>query len=212
MSARTESVGHGCGKIAFSVLTVRSLPFTFYAFAYSLEKKNSLAFLEFADNTNRIGAGNAALFELVRTEYIEQSKRQRSGSKKVRRDGGDLSLSLRCCGDFLEAIYSPPSSSAPHLTALPKEPLGLCRLVVVSKCSGCRSLGKNGVIEIAAAKVRGWEDGGERGRHLDYYRPPVSEFCHRIFPIHTESISQCTCYSISCAKVGNGMHMEWGQH
>ena len=64
MSARTESVGHGCGKIAFSVLTVRSLPFTFYAFAYSLEKKNSLAFLEFADNTNRIGAGNAALFEL----------------------------------------------------------------------------------------------------------------------------------------------------
>ena len=117
----------------------------------------------------------------LRTEYIEQSKRQRSGSKKVRRDGGDLSLSLRCCGDFLEAIYSPPSSSAPHLTALPKEPLGLCRLVVVSKCSGCRSLGKNGVIEIAAAKVRGWEDGrGETEAQRETLRllerPPVLEF------------------------------------
>ena len=138
-------------------------PLHILRFCVFFGKKNSLAFLEFVDNTNRIGAGNAALFEL-------NTLSSQNGSEVVpKRYGATEETSLSPCdaAGISSRQFIPHPSPLPHLTALPKEPLGLCRLVVVSKCSGCRSLGKNGVIEIAAAKVRGWEDGGERGRHLD---------------------------------------------
>ena len=126
-------------------------------------------------------------------EYIEQAKRQRSGSKKVRSNEGDFSL--RCCGDFLEAIYSPPFPLLLFLLGFFPSNGSSKRTIRVVSSRRCLKVFRppparkewgNRDCSCQSSRMGRWRGEKERETLRLLERPPVSEFCHRIFPIHTE--------------------------